>query len=136
MATTEDQGPVDLDAELQAMTDGKLVNDVQIRIIPSLLRKGEHPDDVLKLVVDETMARVGDRLAGPLKGRPATSSRVFFPRTGSSLKTTTRRWACPPGCPASFMKPGLIGLRQDTAPTSATTEAGSTSASSRSRSRR
>ena len=34
------QGPVDLDAELQAMTDGKLVNDVQIRIIPSLLRNG------------------------------------------------------------------------------------------------
>lgn len=56
------EGPVEVEAELAAMAEGKSVNAAQIRIIPSLLRKGEHPDDVLKLVVNETMARVGDRL--------------------------------------------------------------------------
>jgi RecA-family ATPase len=58
-----ERGPVDLEAELAAMTDGKSVNAVHIRIIPSLLRKGEHPADVLERVVDETMQRVGKRLA-------------------------------------------------------------------------
>jgi RecA-family ATPase len=32
------------------------------RIIPSLLRKGEHPDDVLEFVVNETMTRIGTAL--------------------------------------------------------------------------
>jgi RecA-family ATPase len=58
----ERKAPVDLDAELAAMSDGKSVNAVHIVIIPSLLRKGTHPDDALTLVVDETMARVGDKL--------------------------------------------------------------------------
>ena len=57
-----EQRPVDIEAELSAMTNGKAVNDVQIRIIPSLLRRGEHPGDVLTAVVDETMTRVGARL--------------------------------------------------------------------------
>jgi RecA-family ATPase len=54
--------PVDLDAELAAMSDGKSVNAVHIAIIPSLLRKAIHPDDVMTLVVNETMARVGEKL--------------------------------------------------------------------------
>jgi AAA domain len=62
-AAGTDEGPVSLEAELAAMTDGKSVNAVQTRIIPSLLRKAEHPDDVLKFVVDETMKRIGSRLA-------------------------------------------------------------------------
>ena len=57
-----ERGPVEIDAEVAAMTNGAAVNDVQIRIIPSLLRKSEHPDDVLKFVVDETMTRIGTRL--------------------------------------------------------------------------
>ena len=45
------------------MTNGaNPFNAVQTRIIPSLLRKSEHPDDVLELVVRETMERVGKRL--------------------------------------------------------------------------
>ena len=63
MADDAERGPVDLEAELAAMSAGKSVNATQIRIVPSLLRKAEHPDDVLKLVVDETMERVGSRLA-------------------------------------------------------------------------
>jgi RecA-family ATPase len=58
----ERRAPIDLDAELAAMSDGKSVNAVHIAIIPSLLRKATHPDDVLTLVVDETMTRVGERL--------------------------------------------------------------------------
>jgi RecA-family ATPase len=58
-----ERGPVNLEAELAAMSAGKSVNAVQIRIVPSLLRAGEHPDDALKFIVDETMERVGKRLA-------------------------------------------------------------------------
>jgi RecA-family ATPase len=58
----ERKAPVDLDTELAAMSDGKSVNAVHIAIIPSLLRKAMHPNDVLTLVVDETMTRVGERL--------------------------------------------------------------------------
>ena len=60
--TEERKAPVDLAAELAAMSDGKSVNAVHIAVIPSLLRKATHPDDVLALVVDETMNRVGERL--------------------------------------------------------------------------
>jgi hypothetical protein len=55
-------GPVDVERELEALAAGENANTVQPRIIPSMLRKGEHPDDVLAYVVDETMTRVGDRL--------------------------------------------------------------------------
>jgi len=58
----ERKAPIDLDAELAAMSNGKSVNAVHIAIIPSLLRKAMHPNDVLTLVVDETMARIGERL--------------------------------------------------------------------------
>ena len=52
--------PVDVEAELAAMNDGKSTNDAQCRIIPSLLWK-MHPDEVLDYVVDATMA-MADRL--------------------------------------------------------------------------
>ena len=58
----EHKGPVDVEAEFASMHDGASTNAAQTRIIPSLLRKGEHPDDVLELVVDRTMAQVGVRL--------------------------------------------------------------------------
>jgi RecA-family ATPase len=54
--------PVDTEAELATMADGTSVNAVHTRIIPSLLRKGDHPDDVLEFVVNETMTRVGTAL--------------------------------------------------------------------------
>ena len=57
-----ERGPVDVEAELASMCDGATTNAAHTRVVPSLLRKGEHPDDVLKLVVDETMERVGARL--------------------------------------------------------------------------
>jgi AAA domain len=62
-------GPIDVDARLETLSDagtddaGATTNDVQHHVIPSLLRKGAHPDDVLEYIVDETMARVGDRLS-------------------------------------------------------------------------
>jgi RecA-family ATPase len=46
---------VDIDAELAAMCDGATTNAAQTRFIPSLLRKGEHPDDVTELAVNATM---------------------------------------------------------------------------------
>jgi hypothetical protein len=51
-------GPVDVPAELATITDGASANRVQCRVIASLLRKGEHPDDVLRFVVDATLAQV------------------------------------------------------------------------------
>jgi RecA-family ATPase len=51
-------GPIEFAAELATITDGASANAVQCRVIPSLLRRGEHPDDVLELVVDATLAQV------------------------------------------------------------------------------
>ena len=57
-------GPVDIDAAFAAMAyeskGGNGVNATVCRVIPSLLRKAEHPDDVLARVVDEVM-RVAKR---------------------------------------------------------------------------
>ena len=61
-------GPVDIEFELLAMEKGKNVNNVQRRIVPSMLQKGMHPDDVWDFVVGETMRRVGNRL-GWLKSK-------------------------------------------------------------------
>jgi RecA-family ATPase/Holliday junction resolvase RusA-like endonuclease len=59
-------GSVDADAELATLgregTCGADVNDTACRVIPSLLRKGEHPADVLNRMVDAAMGmaqRVG-----------------------------------------------------------------------------
>jgi len=51
-------GPVDVPAELATIVDGASANRVQCRVIASLLRKGEHPGDVLERVVDATLAQV------------------------------------------------------------------------------
>lgn len=48
-------GPVDVEAELAAMTPGE-VNAVQCRVIPSLMWKTQHPDEIHTRVVDATMA--------------------------------------------------------------------------------
>ena len=44
------------------MVDGETVNAAQCRIVPSLLRKGEHPADVRDFVVDRTMSQIGTAL--------------------------------------------------------------------------
>jgi hypothetical protein len=53
------EGPVDVEAELAAMkfgdTNGAGVNATHCRIIPSLIWKAWHPDDILDLVVEATM---------------------------------------------------------------------------------
>src|SRR5262245_21944161 len=52
-------GPVDVEAELAAMkfgdTNGAGVNATHCRVIPSLIRKAGHPDDIANLVVDATI---------------------------------------------------------------------------------
>lgn len=57
---TDERGPVDHDAEWAALEAGKSANLVQCRIIPSLLRRAIHPEDVLNDVVDKTMV-IADR---------------------------------------------------------------------------
>jgi hypothetical protein len=53
----EARKPVDAEAELAAMAPaGKTVNEVQARVIPSLLRRALSPQAVLDLVVGATMA--------------------------------------------------------------------------------
>jgi RecA-family ATPase len=53
------KGPVDVEARLAAMryggTDGTSVNDTQKSVIPALLRRAIHPDDVIETVVNATM---------------------------------------------------------------------------------
>ena len=53
--TTAEREAVEVAAEIETIADGASANAVQVRIIPSLLRKGEHPQDVLEYVVDATM---------------------------------------------------------------------------------
>jgi RecA-family ATPase len=60
MARTEKrEGPVEVEAELAAMkfgdANGAGVNATHCRVIPSLIWKASHPDDVANLVVDATM---------------------------------------------------------------------------------
>jgi RecA-family ATPase len=55
-------GPVNVEDEFATMADGASVNAAQCRIIPSRLRAGEHPNDVLELVVDGTMQAIGNTL--------------------------------------------------------------------------
>ncbi len=60
--------PFDVEAKLGSLSDvsaeeaGGATNDVQMRTIASLLRKGVHPGDVLDQMVTETMTRAGNRL--------------------------------------------------------------------------
>jgi hypothetical protein len=60
----ESAGPVDIDAEWAALEAGKNANIVHCRIIPSMLRKGEHPAEVEDYVVRETMAMAERRGLG------------------------------------------------------------------------
>ena len=52
----ERQAPVDVEAEFATIHDGASANAAQKHVIPSLLRKGEHPGDVLQFVVANTLA--------------------------------------------------------------------------------
>jgi len=52
---TVERKAVEVLAEIETICDGATANAAQTRIIPSLLRKGEHPQDVLNYVVDATM---------------------------------------------------------------------------------
>jgi AAA domain len=51
----EKSGPVDSDTELDAIRDGASANDIQCRVIPSLIWKAWHPDEIVRFVVDGTM---------------------------------------------------------------------------------
>ena len=116
-ASDTERGPVDVEAELAAMTDGN-VNAAHTRIIPSLLRKGEHPDDVLKLVVDETMARVGARLnwSREIEVR-AVISRILAAYNNLLLKDhDPQRARFPRGCRANFTNAGLRRSRTAAVP--------------------
>jgi hypothetical protein len=58
----EDSGPVDVEAQLAAMTfeGGKHgVNETYKKVVPALLRQSVHPDDVLERFVGEAMAMAG-----------------------------------------------------------------------------
>jgi hypothetical protein len=48
-------GPVDSDGELSAIRNGASVNAIQCRVIPSLIWKAWHPDEIVRFVVDGTM---------------------------------------------------------------------------------
>jgi hypothetical protein len=77
----EREGPVDVEAELDAMRygadDGTSVNSVQPPVIASLLMRGMYPDDVIAKVVDATMLM-------------AQKSNLAWSRE-AEVKTVTRR---------------------------------------------
>jgi RecA-family ATPase len=54
-AKEKDSGPVDVDACLAAMKNGADANEAQCKVIPALIWKAWHPDDILTKVVDATM---------------------------------------------------------------------------------
>ena len=113
-----ERGPVDVEAELAGMADGN-VNAVQIRIIPSLLRKAEHPDDVLKLVVDETMQRVGTRLnwSRDVEVR-AVISRILSATTTSCLNDyDPATGVIPAWLPGEFHQRWIAALEEGGRPT-------------------
>jgi hypothetical protein len=59
--TGGDEGaPVVVEDEWDALAAGKSPNEVYKRIIPSLLRSGDHPQNVLEHVVSEAMVRKGE----------------------------------------------------------------------------
>jgi hypothetical protein len=85
--TSGREGPVDVEAELEAMRygapDGTNVNAVQPRVIASLLMHGTYPDDVIAQVVDATMAMAErDNLAWSREAEVKTVTR----RTTSTLR--------------------------------------------------
>jgi RecA-family ATPase len=53
---TGERGPVDVEGEIASMCDGATTNAAQCRIIPALLWKAMHPNEVRDYVVDATMA--------------------------------------------------------------------------------
>jgi hypothetical protein len=104
-------GPVDVPAELATITDGASANRVQCRVIASLLRKGEHPDDVLRFVVDATLAQVSGWTRDVEV--PAVTERIVSCYKNLLLKGyDPSTGAIPAGCRASFTRHGLSGCRR------------------------
>lgn len=97
------RGPVDIEAQFQSMHDAASTNEAHKHIIPSLLAKGEHPDDVLKFVVDETMTRLGDRLGWVRKDEiKDVRGRIVSGYNNWLLKTYRREQGIPPWLPGEF----------------------------------
>jgi hypothetical protein len=95
--------PVDVEAELQSLTAGASANLVQTRIIPHLLRKRMEPAEVLKFVVDETMARVGVALSWSRKVEVRyVRSRILSAYNNLLLKDYHRSEGMPPWLPTSL----------------------------------
>jgi RecA-family ATPase len=53
-----------VDAELAAMMNGESANDVQTTIIPSLIWRAWHPEEILRFVVDATMRMAENKKLG------------------------------------------------------------------------
>ena len=60
--TTSSDEPVDVEAQFASIHDGASANAAHCHIIPSLLRRGDHPSDVLERVVAATMEHAGTAL--------------------------------------------------------------------------
>ena len=93
--------PVDVEAELASLDNGVSPNIVQRRVVPSLLRKGEHPDDVLERVVAATMA-MAER-----KGLPWTRE-VEVKAVASRIKSAYDNLLLPSYDPASGTIPDWL----------------------------
>jgi RecA-family ATPase len=76
-------GPVDIESELTALASATTIpniNDVQVRIITSMIWRAEHPMDISKRVVDATM-QMADRLK--LNWNRAIEEKAVNTRVGS-----------------------------------------------------
>jgi hypothetical protein len=88
----DDDGKLDVEAAMAAMTaTGPSCNDIQPRIVLSMLQRGVHPDDVTDWVVDETMKKPTPPTSGGLTP-PSTRASLSDARAPSTccIRNTTR----------------------------------------------
>ena len=126
-------GPVDVEARLAVMkygaTDGTGVNATCCAVIPALIWKAWHPDQIHQLVLDAVMQmaeRCGlnwDRAAEERQ----TTTRILAAYQSSRANTTTKWASSPFGCRWSFTRSGRKSLRRAGGPRSRATPPAGTS---------
>jgi hypothetical protein len=116
--------PVDVEAELIAMEyesrAGNGVNVTLCRVIPSLLLKGEHPDDVLERIV-AAVTEMAERCG--LKWSVTLETKSTVRRILSAYHNLRLKWGCRDGCQGNFMRLGWPEQRPAPGPPSGTTAA-------------
>jgi hypothetical protein len=116
--------PIDIDAQLAELDRagpddaGAVTNEVQRHVVPSLLRKGMHPDDVREYVVAETMTRLGGRVGWSQAAEiQCVTKRILAAYKNVLLKDYNPASGVIPGwLPGEFLEPWTRVLKAGGAP--------------------